>query len=275
MGFFGKIKNMFMEEIEEDEPIKKEIIQVKVAAPEPEVRSEKIEERVSRPEPIEEKIEKPIFPTYFDDEDFEVLDINKKEEPKIFRQELKVVRTEPTFKPKADVYAGKKPEVAEKKIFRPTPIISPVYGVLDKNYKKEDITNKKVVSLDYSHDTNINIDDIRKKAYGTLEDELENTLFGRQNVTLTTSIEISDDLYSEPLDLFETSDKKTMDDIDALLNSYTFNDEDNMIEEVLNKNYGMDEYEVKEEKEVDIEKDDLFDLIDSMYSKKDGVWWNS
>ena len=30
----------------------------------------------------------------------------------------------------------------EKKQFKPTPIISPVYGVLDQNYKKEDLIVK-------------------------------------------------------------------------------------------------------------------------------------
>ena len=32
---------------------------------------------------------------------------------------------------------------SEEKKFKPTPIISPVYGILDKNYHKEDIVNKK------------------------------------------------------------------------------------------------------------------------------------
>ena len=36
--------------------------------------------------------------------------------------------------------------VEEKKSFKPSLIISPVYGVLDKNYHKEDITSKKVVT---------------------------------------------------------------------------------------------------------------------------------
>ena len=54
--------------------------------------------------------------------------------------------------------------------FKPSPVISPVYGVLDKNYKKEDIVirneEKKI----------IDVDSVRKKAFGTLEDDIEKTL---------------------------------------------------------------------------------------------------
>ena len=32
--------------------------------------------------------------------------------------------------------------VEDRKVFRPSPIISPVYGVLDKNYRKEEIVDK-------------------------------------------------------------------------------------------------------------------------------------
>ena len=45
------------------------------------------------------------------------------------------------IKPTINGYHGKKEET--KRIFKPTPIISPVYGVLDKNYKKDEITSKK------------------------------------------------------------------------------------------------------------------------------------
>lgn len=58
--------------------------------------------------------------------------------------------------------------------FKPSPIISPIYGILDKNYKKEDI-----VSKDASERTGttferhrVTVDDVRRKAYGTLTDDL-------------------------------------------------------------------------------------------------------
>lgn len=58
----------------------------------------------------------------------------------------------------------------EKSGFRPSPIISPIYGVLDKNYKKEDVVQKREVRLtSYSKDS-ANVDDIRNKAYGSLNE---------------------------------------------------------------------------------------------------------
>lgn len=63
----------------------------------------------------------------------------------------------------------------ERKNFTPSPIISPVYGVLNENYKKEDIVTKKEKS-EYSGTTILDLDSVRKKAYGTLEDEIELSL---------------------------------------------------------------------------------------------------
>ena len=58
-----------------------------------------------------------------------------------------------------------------KKPFKPSPVISPVYGILDKNYSKEDIVDKRTdrkAELD-------NLDRIRKKAYGDKKEEIEET----------------------------------------------------------------------------------------------------
>lgn len=54
----------------------------------------------------------------------------------------------------------------EKSVFKPSPIISPIYGILDKNYKKEDVVQKKEVRLSSYSRSNMNVDDIRNKAYG-------------------------------------------------------------------------------------------------------------
>jgi len=55
----------------------------------------------------------------------------------------------------------------DKNYFRPSPIISPIYGILDKNYRKEDVVSKREVHLTSSYaKTNMNVDDIRNKAYG-------------------------------------------------------------------------------------------------------------
>ncbi len=77
-----------------------------------------------------------------------------------------------------------------KKPFTPSPVLSPVYGILDKNYKKDDIVDKQgglkreksnkpvIPQIDDANTATlyeVNIDNVRKKAYGELE-ELEQSL---------------------------------------------------------------------------------------------------
>lgn len=60
----------------------------------------------------------------------------------------------------------------DKTNFKPSPIISPIYGILDKNYRKEDVVAKKDVRVASSFSrANLNVDDIRNKAYGEKEEE--------------------------------------------------------------------------------------------------------
>mgnify|MGYP003304767210 CR=1 FL=1 len=57
--------------------------------------------------------------------------------------------------------------------FKPSPIISPIYGILDKNYRKEDVVTKKEVRLTSSYAReNLSVEDVRKKAYGNLSDDI-------------------------------------------------------------------------------------------------------
>lgn len=72
----------------------------------------------------------------------------------------------------------------EKTYFKPSPIISPIYGILDKNYKKEDVVQKKDIRLTTNYTrSNVSVDDVRNKAYGDnaikeeVEEEIVNTKF--------------------------------------------------------------------------------------------------
>ena len=196
MGFLDKMKNLFTEEIEEEEikPQKKEIKPVETIIPkretvvkrESEVRvtDSKLHVTDSR---VEENKEKFVFPVYFDDKDFDDLEKPKvKEKPKMEPKE-----------PKKEPYQGAKVviEPEPKKVFKPSPIISPVYGVLDKNYSKDDITTKSTSSFNRNtKPAHMTVDDIRNKAYGTLEDDLESTLsydFFKGYISFTVIIKIS------------------------------------------------------------------------------------
>ena len=61
----------------------------------------------------------------------------------------------------------------EKSYFKPSPIISPIYGILDKNYKKEDVVQKKEIRLTTFTRSNVSVDDVRDKAYGEKKNEVE------------------------------------------------------------------------------------------------------
>ena len=304
MGILDKVKNLFTEEYEEEVPIKKEVKHVEITPP----RREPVKEVVNTPSNVgptnaKEEMKKTDiisdsaalnreerfkFPVYFDDEDFE--DLPKSVAPK------KVVekKEEP---PKVEPYKASK-MVEEKKNFRPSPIISPVYGVLDKNYKKEDIGPRREKQVrSYPKEEHLNVDDIRKKAFGTLEDELENTLIGKKNNFIEEPIESEIDIFKELEDsnlsrskknsgLFEEEQDKTVDltvelqlqkkkidEIDAYIKENSIKKEVPLHSSKENVHPKKEEVLPKVEKEEaeDLENGDLFDLIDSMYEKRDDV----
>ena len=294
MGLFDKLKNMFTEEEEIDEPIKKEVIQVEIPSAmtkKEEVVEQKQEEKIVKPQKQEEKF---IFPVYFDDKDFSDLDRKNKEEKKyrderkyepkyepkyeskkVFEEHRYYEEKKTTPKPITESYKGK--VVEEKKVFKPSPIISPVYGILDKNYTKEDITTKKPKEETKKVD---DIDIIRNKAYGTLEDELVDSL----------NYETIDNVHTNDMEEYH----KKMEDVD-----FTEILENDNLEENINDNVdtNLDELETKlsrvSKKEVKVEEeikpkysrsarkkvqtqeleptevseDDLFDMIDTMYEE--------
>nr|MBP3259031.1 hypothetical protein [Bacilli bacterium] len=258
MKVFDKIKDLFADEDEEEvvDTVKKEVIQVEIPAPKNPV-IEKKEEVI--PTVTKEEDASP----FFDDTDFDEI---KRSNPTLEEMYAK--------EEKKEVYKGRKEE--GKKHFEPTPIISPVYGVLDKNYKKDDIVNK---AEPPKENRNITLDEVRNKAYGTLEDELENTLFGR------TSIMFQDNDKKAELKEIEKDLKETAAAIEMLndedegtvvitekpkhekkeIEDNTEDLEDTMIATALE----VAEEEKKEEKEDDtkLSENDLFDLIDDMYGK--------
>lgn len=258
MGFLDKIKNMFTEEVEDDvkvEQIQKEVTHVPIETPS--VKIDNVAEGLNSN--LDFSVgENTIKPVFFDDNDFEDMGLKKKEERKV-----KIEEKKPKYEDRKSKFESKNiyskdlnEEKEEKKIFKPTPIISPVYGILDKNYHKEDIISKKEESMSYVNDTEPSIESIRNKAYGTLEDELENTLFGNNSILFKHS----NDVVSEES---EFSDDKISDLNDDVLSNLT-DDISKELDELLIK---KDKYvEVKEENKS--EEEDLLDFIDSTLYKE-------
>ncbi len=178
MGLFDKIKNLFYDE---------EVIEVPKESIEEEIKvnsknNKEDEHKTSIDNVISERdlVKKDTnfkFPIIFDDDDF----VDKKEEKK--KEKIKEEQNYSRVNEHQTKY--KKPtldrevikEVIEKpKKFKPSPVISPVYGILDKNYRKEELENKEKDELEKTKELVINFDTIRQKAYGSLSDDIEKEL---------------------------------------------------------------------------------------------------
>ena len=243
MGLFDKLKNVLFEEeeveipvITKTEPKPKETQQVqqqKVKRPERRIADEVVEDRIplrKEPETInkfrnvkrdidfdldfeeEEKlvedtpVEEPKVSPFlsFDEDEFERLNA------KIRENEKQQINNEPKKEAQREekkVIPKEMPVPEAPKRFRPSPIISPVYGVLDKNYKKEDIVEKGMGA--YVSDGEMDVDSVRKKAYGTLEDEIESALEREQIPKIT---EYTDFIYGEDARSIDDILKESIDD---------------------------------------------------------------
>ena len=171
----------------------------------------------------------------------------------------------------------------EKKKFTPSPIISPVYGILNQDYVADDIVKKE--------DINIDIDSVRKKAFEVKEEkEMPEAL----DIVETPNInDIVNDTYKEihkeviidePVVTFfderTNNQKEEVKSVNDLLESAAdeidleetleipkVTNNLDVIEEELEK---IDDEEKNENKDLDDTlHSDLFELIDSMYDERE------
>lgn len=177
--------------------------------------------------------------------------------------------------------------------FKPSPIISPIYGILDKNYKKEDVVSKREVRFTSSFaKEKLNVDDVREKAFGnTIDDELVEEPQKRESVKPTFEVETTSNLLvdlssdeSKPavrdvtvgdaVEYFEDLGLEyNVDYLDANKKASGRRVKDTYEEEaeiVSTKKVAHDEPKIVEVKDDALDDDDnLFDLIDSMYQEQE------
>lgn len=221
------------------------------------------------------------FPIDFDDEVEEVEPVRTR-----FEEKRESIR-ENTRRETKDFsqFLNKK---EEKKHFKPTPIISPVYGILDQNYKKEDVIVKKDALRTFNE---LSLDEVRKRAFGTLEDDLESNLDKKEpklvtkekvkvekEVIVEKPIVVEDKIdTSKTLEELINEDEKKLDipEINSINesndennNNDTINIEEpkNSIDDLLSNE--SNENDNKNSEEIDDDEADLFSLIDSMYEEK-------
>lgn len=321
MGLLDKIKNLFTDE---EEILEEEIEEIVEKKPKIE-KKEKVEEN-PLPTFMREKIEKEQrikiqddeevekvsditltrehreikennnfkFPIAFDDQDFEPIHVQT---PPV----VEIIKKEEVKKP-INLYnsnSSKNSSKKEVKKFKPTPIISPVYGILDKNYKKEEVKSKpeNTYQITRASSKKVDFESVRMKAFGSFNDEISDNLL-HDSLVDDTNVEVIDPSNL----LYEvTTDKDTTIE-NAIENYYDFGVTyeipkqeikqtvpiDNEIK-IINHNeeeeIKAEKIEVKEQevdtlnstvvedatKESDLElTEDLFSLIDAMYDERNG-----
>lgn len=144
----------------------------------------------------------------------------------------------------------------EKKQFKPTPIISPVYGVLDQNYKKEDLVVKNEVRRKTNNKGKPNLDEIRKKAYG---EAIEEKIIPEEKVEVIDLDEPIIDPKTPIGDLIEQEESIKMPKMGNIKEEPTIE-----LNELMDE---KDKIEKKLEDEIEDDDTDLFSLIDSMYEE--------
>lgn len=130
------------------------------------------------------------FPLEFSDDDFietrsrhrmhaqnlekENVDSKDSKELKSKHEILKNEKNKKESTKVAELYKEKK---QESKKFKATPIISPIYGVLNKNYNSDEVSCAHGENLEEKrHSKSVDFDSVRKKAYGNLSKELKENL---------------------------------------------------------------------------------------------------
>ncbi len=282
MGVFTKLKNIFydeeyIEEADEDikieKPVKREFKR--------EIKKEEVDDtpRVSEIK-ITGYVDEPVTPKKPEREVVKE-EPSYKNERELFKpekssfnftqfddEELPPRRNVMDYESRTSSYkkeVQKPVEVEQPKVFKPSPVISPIYGILDKDYRKEEIVakSKEKERVVTSNDSATTYDSVRKKAYGTLEDDLEDTLNTMNKLSTNTIKESINDIN---------------DAVDAI------NTKANKIENYISKveeqtpDVSIGELEDKVRETIDVSNDtvsdstlehDLFNLIDSMYDKED------
>ena len=183
MGFLNKLKELFtdveeIDEVDSEEEVEEEKNELPKVMREAVLEEEKKHER----EEIEIKQIPPVKR--------EEVNLNQTREQRFdfsrtIEKEFNATQNKSTLnvikeveKPKkvADLYQDNAKE-KNKNHFRASPVISPVYGVLDKNYTKEEVMEKDDASSNLKRPSKkVDFETVRKKAFGNLTDEIKDNL---------------------------------------------------------------------------------------------------
>ncbi len=157
-------------------------------------------------------------------------------------------------------------KTVENRTFKPSPIISPIYGILDKNYRKEEVITKRETRIASTY-KKPDVDSVRNRAFAKIDEDKEVTKpisemeKKKENINNKKIYDVNN---SKP-----QVNKVTLADADEYYNdlglAYNVDYRDASRGNTRSAKYNIKEKK-NEKKDVD---DSLFDLIDSMYSKEE------
>lgn len=293
MGLLNKIKGILFEEVEEDEV---------VSTPKSEEKkpiAEKIEPQRKVEEPVEKSVPKVTAPVketktenlnerdlfksdnispFFDFDEEEFSNMSRVQKPKttnVMEYERKK-RVEKRYD-MGNFSKIERTEVVEKKKFKPSPIISPVYGILNEDYKPEDIKSK----TDNVVNTGLDFNSVRKKVFGEETLGEPEATYYEESVTVKvkeneeekqqkvkTIDELLEDTSDVTIDVDEKNSVEDKNDIKATDEVADYERIDKDLEEVTAK-CDVNKTEMRKVEDDDTLENDLFDLIDSMYDNRE------
>lgn len=219
-------------------------------------------------------IKKPII---FDEDDFKV------EEP-VYKESIKV-KEEPK-----SLYGGYglRDEKTKEK-FKPSPVISPVYGLLHKeDLERQELPSKSLDSLFKEEKQEVNFDAIRQKAYGVKEEaktdelasedtstdlffEMKDDVVGVDKVTIGDAEEYYQDLGLEYNIDYKDADKEK--EKQKMTRSKKNKELTEMVDEEIKEDKLIEEEtkskKTKNKTDDEAEEKNLYDLIDMMYDSKE------
>lgn len=293
MGLLNKIKGILFEEVEEDEV---------VSTPKSEEKkpiAEKIEPQRKVEEPVEKSVQKVTAPVketktenlnerdlfksdnispFFDFDEEEFSNMSRVQKPKttnVMEYERKK-RVEKRYD-MGNFSKIERTEVVEKKKFKPSPIISPVYGILNEDYKPEDIKSK----TDNVVNTGLDFNSVRKKAFGEETLGEPEATYYEESVTVKvkeneeekqqkvkTIDELLEDTSDVTIDVDEKNSVEDKNNKEATDEVADYERIDKDLEEVTAK-CDVNKTEMRKVEDDDTLENDLFDLIDSMYDNRE------
>lgn len=303
MSFINKVKNFFYEDVEEEveetrpqenkkrfNPFKKES--------EPEVKETKEEVVDVKQKTNNDLSERELFrsertfnfPMDLGDDIFDKEEVETSKTEEISYTKKEPVKEETYTRSIYRNISKEEPKKDEKKHFKPSPVVSPVYGILDKNYTVDDVVEADKTK-EFSFDKKIvDFDSVRNRAYKELDDELEKTMNNdifynldeeevkeepQEPSVIITYDEIEEEhekMQAKEVEFKEPEEEPTPVEVEHVIDT-NIEEEDDISPDVKievpkrsRRSKAVDlvnETEKKDKKE----KEDLFNLIDNMYNE--------